>query len=187
MIGISELSNPRDIEREIPIIADLHQYWASLNGGQAPERASVDPVAIKSLLPHLLLVAFQFEPFRVSYRLTGTAIDSAAGFNLTGRSLDEFLVEPLKDGALQLLDAYERAATSGAPQIATYRWLRSWPAEYEVPYGIFPLAVNGRIMQALAIEQVCHLPPFKQGKTWHDWEVMEQAGGVSELDLMSYR
>jgi hypothetical protein len=187
MITLPECSSSEEIEQAIPVIADLHRYWSSLNGGSAPERASVDPVSIKSLLPHLLLVDFEFEPFRVSYRLTGTAIDRAAGFNLTGRSLDDFLVEPLKEGALQLLDAYERAAISGAPQIATYRWLKSWPAEYSVPFGIFPLSVNGKITQALAIEQVCHLPPFQQGKTWQDWEVMEKAGGVSPLEPMSYR
>src|SRR5262249_31490969 len=121
MIAIPECNSPEEIERGIPIIADLHRYWASLNGGNTPHRASVDPAAIKSLLPHTMLVDFQFNPFRVRYRLTGTTIDAVSGYNFTGLYLDELRMEPLIDGA-QLLDAYERAAMSGAPQVGTYQW-----------------------------------------------------------------
>jgi hypothetical protein len=47
--------------------------------------------------------------------------------------------------------------------------------------------VNGNIMQALGIEQVRHLPPFQEGKTWRDWQVIHEAGGPSGLELMRYR
>jgi hypothetical protein len=187
MISVSEWSNPDEIERDVPLVADLHRYWASLNGGSAPERASIDPEAIKSLLPHTMLVAFEFRPFRVRYRLTGTAIDAATGFRVTGRYLDEFAMEPFKDGVMQVHQAYERAAISATPQVGTYPSLSPWPEEHRVPYGIFPLTVAGKIAQAIAIEQVHHLAPFRGGKTWNDCLAAHRAGGPSELELMHLR
>ena len=46
----------------------LSGYWASLNEGRLPDRAMVDPSAIPSLLPLLLLTEFEQDPFRVRYR-----------------------------------------------------------------------------------------------------------------------
>lgn len=39
-----------------------------------------------------MLVEFERDPFRVRYRVTGSGIDEATGYNLTGRYLDKFLI-----------------------------------------------------------------------------------------------
>jgi len=52
-------------------IGRLREYWESLNNGMPPERNLIDPESITELLPYMLLVDFESEPFRVRYRLTG--------------------------------------------------------------------------------------------------------------------
>src|SRR5262245_3588300 len=102
MVAAPEWNSPEEIERDVATIKELREYWESLNDVRPPERSLIDPEAIKNLLPYILLVDFEREPFRVRLRLTGTGIDEATGYNLTSRYLDEFLVEPFKDGVIEL-------------------------------------------------------------------------------------
>jgi len=47
------------------------------------------------------------------------------GYNITGRYLDEFLLEPfraLKEGIVQLHRAYEQVWRTGEPFIGAYEW-----------------------------------------------------------------
>nr|ART37961.1 F29 [uncultured bacterium] len=187
MIIIPEWSTPAEIERDIPVIRQLREYWESLNDGLPPERDQIDPEVIKGLLPWMLLADFEFDPFRVRYRLTGTQVDKDTGYNLTGKYLDEYLLEPLEEGVGKLQQAYERVWRSEEPFIGTYQWSGPWPVPIKMPFGIFPLKVRGKVKQALGIEQLPRESVYDDVKTWRDYLAIQKAGGPSKRDLMDYR
>src|SRR5689334_20514819 len=103
-------------------IAQLADYWRSLDSGAAPERHLLDPAAIKPLLPYVLLVEFEDDPFRVRYRLTGTKVDEMTGINITGRYLDEFAQEPYRTVIEGIQRSYQTCRAQGQAMIETYLW-----------------------------------------------------------------
>jgi hypothetical protein len=68
---------------------DLFDYWDALRGERAaPDRADVDPGAIRSCLPHTFMLTNDPErghPFRIA----GTALYDMFGADLTGRPFAE--------------------------------------------------------------------------------------------------
>jgi hypothetical protein len=137
----------------------LHRYWSSRAGGLPPQRGDIDPADIKPLLPYLYIVAFERDPFRVRYILTGTEADRWNGFNMTGRHVDEFLTNDIHGANRILLDAYARAFETAAPVFCTYSWPTRAGYTLEVRVGMFPLRVGERIEQCLAIEDYSGFPP----------------------------
>ena len=173
MVMLEEWTHPVEIERDFSMIRKLREYWEALNDGMPPERSLIDPGAIKDILPYVLLVDFEHEPFRVRLRLTGTSIDDATGYNLTGRYLDEFFVEPLRVNLIALHQAYEFVAQTAQPYIGAYP---QWPHQHQIPFGIFPLSVNGKVAQAISIEQAYGQVPPLELKTWRDCLAIHAAG-----------
>ena len=133
-------------------IEALHQYWNSRAAGLAPQRSDIDPADIKPLLPFLYIVAYEGDPFRVRYILTGTEADRWNGFNLTGRYIDEFLPTDIYGANRILLDAYAEAFHTAAPVFCTYRWPTRAGYMLEVRVGMFPLRIGEQVRQCLAIE-----------------------------------
>ena len=133
-------------------IEALHRYWNSRAGGLAPQRNDIDPADIKQLLPFLYIVAYERDPFRVRYLLTGTEADRWNGFNLTGRHVDEFLGKDINGANRILLDAYIKAFNTAAPAFGTYAWPTRAGYTLEVRFGMFPLRVGEQVEQCLAIE-----------------------------------
>lgn len=69
---------------------DLFCYWTSVHPAKGlPGRQHIDPLDIPDLLPGLWLLDVQHDPFRLRYRLVGTAIVQAYGRETTGQWLDE--------------------------------------------------------------------------------------------------
>ncbi len=67
-----------------------YQYWLSKYvPDRLPGRQQIDPVEIPRLLPGIWLLDISRVPFRLRYRLVGTSIVDAMGFDPTGRWLDE--------------------------------------------------------------------------------------------------
>jgi hypothetical protein len=132
----------------------LSVYWHGLNAGATPARAQFDPMAIPALLPHVYLVELEADPFRVRYRLTGTKSDEWNGFNLTGRYIDEFLVPDLNGANRVLIAAYRASWLSGQPTYSKYYWPTRSGLQMVVGFGVFPLTVDDKIAQALAIEDI---------------------------------
>lgn len=154
-------------------VDQLHRYWlalsrrvavsretaAALPGGadagrlHPPPRHLFDPAEIIDLLPNVMLVEFEDNPFRVRYRLTGTQVDETSGINLTGSYLDQFDDGVNAAAFGPVIEAYRRARERGVPEIGHYRWTRESSLETFVCYGIFPLTVDGRVSQAIGIEE----------------------------------
>jgi hypothetical protein len=146
----------------------LLRYWQSLGGGETPERALVDPAALKPLLPFLYIVEYEFDPFRVRYILTGTEVDVWNGFNLTGRYVDEFIATDTTGANQTLLDCYTQAQAHGRPIFGSYNWPTRAGYPLEVRFGLFPLKVNGVIRQCLAIEDYSSFPAEAEGIPFED-------------------
>ena len=136
----------------------LHRYWRSLADGATPPRAAIDPGAIKALLPYLYIVAYEFDPFRVRYILTGTEVDRWNGMNLTGRYVDEFIPGDKTGANRILLDCYAEAQATGQPVFGAYQWPMRAGYPLTVTFGMYPLVVDGIVRQCLAIEDYTSFP-----------------------------
>jgi hypothetical protein len=147
-------------------IGQLSAYWRSLADGQTPHRRQLQLDPIKDLLPYLLLIEFEDDPFRVRYRLTGTVVDQMTGMNITGRYLDEFAVGIYTEPVQQLQRDYLRARTGGQPVIETYHWPAGNGYFQHVAYGLFPFMVDGVVSQCLSIEDYGELTYDTQIIDW---------------------
>ncbi|WP_374313326.1 PAS domain-containing protein [Dongia sp.] len=64
-----------------PALKALLRYWRSLSRkGSVPRRRDIDPVALRKLLPHLYLIDAGATPDELRYRLAGSIIVQAFGF-----------------------------------------------------------------------------------------------------------
>jgi hypothetical protein len=160
------------ILRVTPKVDRLHQYWISLARSHAataepattdpilatadysaPPRYLLDPAEIQSLLPEIVLVAFETDPFRVRFRLTGTQVDESNGVNLTHTYLDEFDDGHDSKALAPLIESYHRAWQQAQAVIFTYRWRTLRGQMIDVCCGIFPLAIDTVVREAVAIEE----------------------------------
>jgi len=95
------------------VLRKLHNYWTSkLAGRSMPCRADIDPTEIPALLPHVVLVDIEHDPFRVRFRLVGTHIVTSIGRDSTGRYFDELYQGSVRDGMIEL---YANVVRSKAP------------------------------------------------------------------------
>jgi hypothetical protein len=99
---------PRD-----PRIKALHAYWEGLRGGRAmPARSDVDPAAIPSLLPNIIL--YEVAPgggYRV--RLVGEEVVRFSGYNATGTQAGAGMPPRAAEMTTRILDA---VTTERAPK-----------------------------------------------------------------------
>jgi hypothetical protein len=156
-------------------IITLRTYWANLANGEAPDRSAFNIASVKSLLPYLMICDFEFFPFRVRYRLSGTAVDEMTGANLTGRYLDEFLIGNYGDAVRQLMTHYEDASQTGEPHIFTYACVGENPGSIGVWVGLFPLKRSGKIDQCVSIEdygQLYNPQRSTRGLSESDWAIL---------------
>jgi hypothetical protein len=133
-------------------IATLSDYWLGLAGGQTPERTQFHIEDVLPLLPFLMLCDFEFNPFRLRYRLSGTRVDEMTGMNLAGRYLDEFAEGAFAEQVKEMIGYYEEASHTGRPRVWSYVWAGANPKLKVIWAGMFPLKVDGRITQCVSIE-----------------------------------
>ncbi|HVZ02282.1 MAG TPA: PAS domain-containing protein [Dongiaceae bacterium] len=133
-------------------IGMLSDYWNGLAGGETPDRAQFQVEDVQPLLPFLMLCDFEINPFRLRYRLSGTRVDEMTGMNLAGRYLDEFADGVYAEPVREMLAYYEEASRTGRPRVWNYAWAGNNPNLKLIWAGMFPLKVNGRIAQCIAIE-----------------------------------
>ena len=133
-----------------PQIRELHDYWKSkCNDVVPPPRSAIEPGEIRPLLPYLILAELSPAPFRIAYRLVGTAVVRAHGEDFTGR--DHGTVASLADSGMD--ESYRRAVATRAPvfgRTGLYAGDRSWIG---FEYAIFPLSDDGiTVNKCLAIQ-----------------------------------
>jgi hypothetical protein len=136
---------------ESPRIRQLFEYWQSkCRDGRPPRRADIDPTEIPQLMPNVLIVDIEQDPFRVRYRLVGTEIVEATGFEFTGRYLDD-IVLPADEGPF--LESYRLASASKAPVLARMKWHLDDDTVGEYDVCFLPLSDDGEtVNKVLAME-----------------------------------
>lgn len=130
----------------------LLDYWLSLRGHRRmPCRADLDPSAIPSLLPHLMLTELSGEPPRARYRLVGTEIVALAKFDFTGRFADELQFQDAE--AFDYAGCYAAVAASGLPGRGLSWWLVAGQRARWIEFLICPLSDDDqRVNQCIALE-----------------------------------
>lgn len=135
----------------------FHRHWQALqNGDHLPSRSDIEPADIKHLLPHILLVDIEAEPFRVRYRVCGTRVAEMCG-DVTGRYLDELDGGSIWSPAL-FQQQYKAACERRAPIFGRTWILTRFETSHPCLIGIWPLTKNGQgVDMCIAIEDYLEL------------------------------
>ncbi len=71
-------------------LVDLLRYWQRKRGDRLmPQRSDIEPLELGSHLSRLHFIEVEYDPFRLRYRLIGTATTDILGRDMTGRYFDE--------------------------------------------------------------------------------------------------
>jgi hypothetical protein len=81
-----------------PRLQQLHAYWQGLRKGDAfPSRRDIDPASFRFVLGHVFLVAIEREPTAFRYRLFGVNLARRAGYEMTGKTVDEIPADDMRE------------------------------------------------------------------------------------------
>lgn len=114
-----------------PRLRGLYDYWlARLQPMGAMHRADLEPLDLPQTLAHLILSDVGDGGHAIRYRLVGTAIATAHGFDYTGKTVEELTSGPTLDFTRNL---YARIVAEAIPVYSEghfrwagmeYRWTR---------------------------------------------------------------
>lgn len=147
-------SNPADITSAR--VKAFHTYWSGLwkPGDCAPRRSAIDPTAIPTLLPYIVIAEIRTQPLQVRYRLVGTRVAEVSRLDFTGMTLDECAFQAAEPDIW--ISAYRMIADTRAPVFGRvhipYNSVNGHlPLTEE--FAILPLTLDGTdIQQCIAIE-----------------------------------
>jgi len=138
----------------------LFDYWRDSHRGGLPlRRTEVDPSALKPILPFLLLGDIEPAPFRVLFRLIGTAVADFSRRDFSGKYLDE-LGYDTRD-SVEWADCYRHihAHRVGVVGINRLSFADGGHTSYE--FAILPLQRGDDPAGSfIAIESYAHLSEF---------------------------
>ncbi|HWA49372.1 MAG TPA: PAS domain-containing protein [Dongiaceae bacterium] len=138
-----------------PMVRRLYQWWMANCRFGLPDRSDFEPTDFADLLPNIMILDVEHDPFRVRYRLVGTRAREATGFNILGRYLDELM--PTEPEA-PWLDIYWQSYQQRAPVIGESTCTTTAGGLFTYEYGVFPLRKgNPRVDQFVAIEDYGNL------------------------------
>ena len=140
-----------------PRIRALCDYWKSkCNDVAPPPRSAIEPAEIRPLLPYLILTELEPDPFRITYRLVGTAVARMHGDDFTGRDHDA--VASLAESGIA--DSYRRVVATRAPVFGRTGLDAGDQSWIGFEYAIFPLSDDGlTVNKCLAIACMAEVPP----------------------------
>ena len=96
-----------------PKLVQLYDYWQAKRGGHRyPSRADIDPTEMAFVLGNIDLVEISRDPIVFTFRLSGSNIDRNEGFNMQGKTLDEY---PLPEHRDAVKRTYLETLSSGEP------------------------------------------------------------------------
>lgn len=141
------------VTTEQPVLLALLGHWEALRGERGfVRRQDLDPAGMRQILENVMVIGVEDPPagagaparplFR--YRLIGTGLTVAAGYDLTGASFDD-LPDRTFGGFCQTL--FERAVVLGTPISATGR-RRIGGAQWAFDSIVLPLSQDGGTVDA---------------------------------------
>jgi hypothetical protein len=134
-----------------PLVRELHAWWTAKRGPSGiPDRADLDPAALRHLLPNMIISELEAGTGRIRYRLVGTKVASVTGFDFTGRYLDELIAE---GSDTPWMEHYAAICESRAPLMGSVTEATSNGGRFTYEFGMFPMTVGGtEVKQFVSIE-----------------------------------
>lgn len=131
-------------------IRGFDAYWrGKMQNGRLPARTDIDPAEIKPLLPDIVLLNVEWEPFRCRVRLRGTRAEQFRPKDTT-KYLDEGTI--FDPGRREdYLAEMKFVATGQRPAFAQDWMTTRFGAVREIFAGIWPLASDGTIVDMLVV------------------------------------
>jgi len=75
-------------------LRELLSYWIDIHPEDGlPARSLIDPMRMPKVLPNITMMDVERDPFRLKFRLLGTAVTHAFGRDFTGKYFDEVFEE----------------------------------------------------------------------------------------------
>ena len=80
----------------IPQLVRLHDYWDGKRlaglplGRRWPSRGDIDPLEMRFAVGNIDLIEITYDPLQFRFRISGSNIDQDEGFNMQGKTLDEY-------------------------------------------------------------------------------------------------
>lgn len=134
--------HPVDLTKQIrhPHLLRLYRYWNERRGGRSwPSRRDIDPLDFRYILGNVILIDVLREPLRFRVRLHGDALATRAGYDFTGKFLDQ---PPISDYRAYAIERCKGIVESGQPlPVEHNRVLGGRPHHYEALW--LPLSENG--------------------------------------------
>ena len=132
-----------------PLLQRLYRYWDEKRAGrEMPVRDDVDPLDLRYILGQLILVdVLPEEPRRFRIRLHGSELARRAGYELTGKMLDEL---PTTEFRLLAQRSFTIAVETRRPfHSIRDRLLDNKPRRYEAL--MLPLSRDGGVVDMLLV------------------------------------
>ena len=108
-----EMSLATDLGIEHPKLRRLHQDWVDRRRDRAmPSRADFDILDLRYIVGDLNLLDVLHEPLRFRFRVHGSSAVARLGFDLTGRTVDDY---PDPEYRTVVVKHYTTAVRSRAP------------------------------------------------------------------------
>jgi hypothetical protein len=126
-------------------LQQLYDYWEAKRAGKRwPKRSDIDPLEMRFALGNVDLVEITYDPIVFLFRISGSNIDRDEGFNMQGKTLDEY---PLPQHRETVRKTYLRVLEAGVPD---YEMLERLDEGQVVHYGrmILPLSEEGERIDA---------------------------------------
>jgi hypothetical protein len=129
----------------------LNDWWISNRGVDGlPDRRAFDPAAFRTLMPNLVVVEIEPDPFRVRYRLVGTRVAQFTGFDFTGRYLDELIA---LGSTSEWQNQYQASCASRRPLFGSITEPTTSGGTFTFEFGLFPLTKgDSEVRQFIAVE-----------------------------------
>ncbi len=125
---------------ETPCLRQLYVYWEQQRGERSfPARRDLDPLDFRSALGHVLLIDVLYDPLRFRFRLHGTELVRRAGYDMTGKMIEQL---PNPANRATLIERCRALVETRRPmRIANQRPLGTRLYQYEALW--LPLGENG--------------------------------------------
>jgi hypothetical protein len=121
-----------DISAEIRAarLLRFYLYWVERKGARRfPSRADIDPLDFDYLLGNIMLIDVVGDPLRFRVRLHGSNMVMRAGYDLTGKFLDDL---PIPEYRRYVIERCKGVVKTGAPLVVQHdRVLGGRPQRYE--------------------------------------------------------
>jgi hypothetical protein len=146
-----------------PMVRAMFAYWHGKRGERmAPQPRDIEPGELKRLLPYIAISDVLLDPLDLRFRLVGTSIVEAVGYDFTGKRFSEM---PVTTGTERWLAHYARVVDRKGPHYGRYRGELGPDSVRYVDHGAFPLSHGGdKVDRIIEIEDWSGIRGVSLGK-----------------------